>query len=157
MKKTLTTKNKIQQMGFTLVEMLVVISLIGILAALALVSFGSSQKQARDSQRKSDLKQFQTTIENYASLNSGLYPVYTTTLQIDSSDSNFCTDELNLTSCPIDPKNTENLVYKYVSNATGTSFVLWTGLENKEVFWVICSSGRNGESDIAPSSSTCPI
>ena len=47
--------------AFTLIEMLVVISLIGILAALALVSFGVSQKQARDSARKSDLK----TISNF--------------------------------------------------------------------------------------------
>ncbi len=45
------------QKAFTLIEMLVVISLIGILAALAMVSFSSVQKQARDTARKSDLKQ----------------------------------------------------------------------------------------------------
>lgn len=143
--------------AFTLIEMLVVISLIGILATLALVSFGPSQKQARDTTRKSDLKQFQTSIENYATLNSGLYPIHTTTLQITSTDSSFCTAELNLSSCPIDPKNSDNLIYKYISNATGSDFVLWAGLENKAVYWVVCSSGRNAESASQPSSSTCPI
>lgn len=144
--------------AFTLIEMLVVISLIGILAALALVSFGASQKQARDAQRKSDLKQFQTSIENYASINSGLYPVYATTLQIDSTDSSFCTSDLNLSSCPVDPKNEDNLVYKYISDALGTNFVLWSLLENKtSTYWVVCSNGRNGELGSAPNSATCPI
>jgi len=40
--------------AFTLIEMLVVISLIGILAALALASYAGTQKQARDTNRKSD-------------------------------------------------------------------------------------------------------
>jgi prepilin-type N-terminal cleavage/methylation domain-containing protein len=43
--------------GFTLIELLVVISLIGLLAALALVSYIGVQKQGRDTQRKSDLRQ----------------------------------------------------------------------------------------------------
>ena len=49
--------------GFTLIELLVSISIVGILATLVLVSFTGAQKQARDTTRKSDLKQYQLKID----------------------------------------------------------------------------------------------
>jgi len=137
--------------GFTLIEMLVVISLIGILAALALVSFGGAQKQARDTTRKSDLKQYQTSVENYASKNNGLYPVSGSTV---ISSGAVCT-ALAIGTCPADPK-TPTMDYRYFGSAT--SYVIWSSLENKTgVYWVVCSSGKTGESASAPGSSTCPI
>ena len=143
--------------GFTLIEMLVVISLIGILATLALVSFGVSQKQARDSARKSDLKQYQTSVENYANLNNGIYPIYTTPTTIPSSGG-FCAN-LNIGTCPLDVKNVSPYLYKYISDATGTSYLFWGGLEAKTPteYFMICSNGKSGQSTVAPSSSTCPI
>jgi len=64
---------KVKNFGFTLIELLVVISVIGILASIALVSFGPAQKQARDTQRKSDLKQIRTALELYYN-DYGYYP-----------------------------------------------------------------------------------
>ena len=52
--------------GFTLIELLIVISIIGILVTIVSASFVTSQKQARDVQRKSDLKQYQNALENFA-------------------------------------------------------------------------------------------
>ncbi len=49
--------------GFTLIELLVVIAIIGILAALATVSYTDSQKKSRDSRRKSDLVAIQKALE----------------------------------------------------------------------------------------------
>jgi len=59
--------------GFTLVELLVVISIIGILASIGLVSFRSAQFRSRDAQRKSDLKQLTNALELYYS-DYGRYP-----------------------------------------------------------------------------------
>lgn len=51
--------------GFTLVELLVVISIIGILSAIGLVLYSSVLKQGRDSKRQSDLKSIQLALEQY--------------------------------------------------------------------------------------------
>ncbi|MDP3918244.1 MAG: type II secretion system protein [Candidatus Woesebacteria bacterium] len=139
--------------AFTLIEMLVVISLIGILAALALVSFGGAQKQARDTTRKSDLKQYQTSIEGYANRNNGNYPISGSTV---ISSGTVCT-ALAIGTCPADPKDPV-LQYKYIGDGIG--YVIWSSLENKTgTFWVVCSNGKTGEyvSTSAPSSITCPI
>ena len=141
--------------AFTLIEMLVVISLIGILTALALVSFTSSQKQARDVTRKSDLKQYQTAIENYASKNEGLYPIYAASHTINSS-TGLCAD-LEIGTCPIDPKDPD-YVYQYISDALGTNYAFWATLESKvETYWVVCSNGKSKESANVPTSGVCPI
>lgn len=153
-KHTSKEQKKLQvKSGFTLVEMLVVISLIGILAGLALVSFGSVQKQARDTARKSDLKQYQTATESYASKNNGSYFV-SATAQTASSGT-YCTS-LGIGTCPADPKS-PTTDYKYISD--GTNYVLWGTLESKTptVNWVLCSNGKNGEVASAPTTSTCPI
>lgn len=51
--------------GFTIVELLVVISIIGLLSAIATVALGNARKQARDNRRIQDLKQIQTAVELY--------------------------------------------------------------------------------------------
>lgn len=145
--------------GFTLIEMLVVVSVIGILTTLALASFTGTQKQARDTQRKSDLKQYQTTLEEYATKNDSLYPAYPTSA---SANDTLCSD-LSLTGCPEDPKNTSPYVYRYITNGTtgdtATQYSLWTSLENKsDTYWIVCSSGKIGEGSTAPSEGTvCPL
>lgn len=61
------------QKGFTLVELLVVVSIIGLLSTLAVVALGSARVQARDAKRVADVKQMQTALELYFSDNNG-YP-----------------------------------------------------------------------------------
>ena len=51
--------------GFTLVELLVVMAILGVLASVTLVAFRSSQARGRDAQRKSDLKQIASSLELY--------------------------------------------------------------------------------------------
>lgn len=59
--------------GFSLMELLIVISIIGILIAVSVVSYGSAQKKSRDSRRRSDMKAIQNALEQYYADNSS-YP-----------------------------------------------------------------------------------
>ncbi len=65
--------NKRTTQGFTLIELMVTITIIGILSAMVFASFDQAREQARDKVRKSDLKTLQLAIELYKSQN-GTYP-----------------------------------------------------------------------------------
>lgn len=58
--------------GFTLVEFLVVIAIIGLLSSIALVSLNSARTQSRDAKRKADLLQISKAIEMFANANGYL-------------------------------------------------------------------------------------
>ena len=60
--------------GFTLVELLVVISLIGVLATLILANLNAARERGRDAVRKSDLRNIQTALRLYYNDNGG-YPI----------------------------------------------------------------------------------
>ncbi len=69
-------KNNQKNLGFTLLEMLVVMLIIIVLAAVGLRSFNASRNKSRDARRKSDLEQLQRALEMYHS-DKGYYPVHT--------------------------------------------------------------------------------
>ena len=61
------------QSGFTIVELLIVIVVIGILAAITMVAFNSVQVKARDSNRIAKIESISKAIELYYAAN-GRYP-----------------------------------------------------------------------------------
>jgi type IV pilus assembly protein PilE len=63
--------------SFTLLEMLVVIGIIAVLVSLGFASYSTVQKKARDAKRQSDLKSFQSVMEQCYSINSFAYPAIT--------------------------------------------------------------------------------
>lgn len=140
---TLMKQASIREAAFTLIELLVVIAIIGIIAALSFASFTTSQRQARDTQRKSDLRQYEGALESYANSNSSLYPVLSSATSLTSPNNALCT-LLGLANCPVDPNNTGAYQYTYQSDAAGTKYVLWTRLESSSNMWVACSTGKSG-------------
>lgn len=160
------TAMNITKKAFTLIELLVVISLIGLLAGLALVSFTGSQKQARDSQRQSDLKQYQNSLEVFANKNSGFYPSRLAASGV-SAASTLCSD-LSLTGCPEDPKNATDPTFSYryqsdgsdLGTADATQYVLWAKIEGTSDNWVVCSNGKVGKkarTGFSVSGGACPL
>ena len=64
---------KKRNQGFTIVELLIVIVVIGILALLVITTYSGIQAKARNAKRSSDVKSLQTQIEAFFSQN-GYYP-----------------------------------------------------------------------------------
>ena len=66
--------NTPQSRGFTIVELLIVIVVIGILASITIVSYNGIQKRAQDTVVASDLANFKKTMELVRADNDGKYP-----------------------------------------------------------------------------------
>ncbi len=65
---------KTKQAGFTLIEVLVVISIIALLSSIVLASISQARIKAENSHRNSMIIQYRNALELYASSNGGKYP-----------------------------------------------------------------------------------
>lgn len=66
-------KRNLDGKGFTIVELLIVIVVIGILALLVITTYSGIQAKARNSKRQTDIQAIQTQLEAFFSQN-GYYP-----------------------------------------------------------------------------------
>lgn len=69
-------KKETSQKGFTLIEMIVVVAIIGILTTIVLAALNQARAKARDADRYADLKQVQLALEIYRDVH-GEYPITT--------------------------------------------------------------------------------
>lgn len=109
--------------GFTLIEILVVMAIIGLLATIILGSFSNARKKSRDARRVADLKQLENAIHLYVSISNGLSPVALSNLTTGGS----CGTSPCIVGIPVDPSGGTN-AYGYVQLASG-GYVLGTVLE----------------------------
>jgi len=92
--------------SFTLIEILVVATIIALLASVASVTYSQFTRQARNTRRATDLEQVRAALEMYRS-NNNTYPVGTgwNTLSV------LTTPVVYVQSLPQDPKNPASLYY----------------------------------------------
>lgn len=112
--------------GFTLFELLISISIIGILTALAVVSFSSAQKKARDARRLEDMKSIQNAAEQYYStVGNYVYPAGT-----DIAANWTVNGQALLQIFPKDPKGVGWTGYSYTPGTGNTSYCACAMVEN---------------------------
>ncbi|MDP3983307.1 MAG: prepilin-type N-terminal cleavage/methylation domain-containing protein [bacterium] len=125
--------------GFTLIELMVVISIIAILSSVGLATYTSYGKKAKDSRRMVDLEVIRQALELYRSDN-GVYPPVPTV-------SGFCTQISNtaytqvknalesgyLDKVPQDPQYADTYQdYFYISPINGQKYALYAELEQSD-------------------------
>src|SRR6478736_2329222 len=74
MEQTVCAMRRAHARAFTLIELLIVVAIIAILAAIAVPNFLEAQVRAKASRAKSDMRTAITAIEAYA-VDAGKYPV----------------------------------------------------------------------------------
>src|SRR5579859_3063380 len=119
---------KKRSQGFTIVELLIVIVVIGILALLVITTYSGIQAKARNAKRQTDIASLQTQLEAFFSQN-GYYPSLTDmntgswrTANMKSLDQNAMIDPSNPTQSTTLLAAPAAKSYAYaVSNSGGTS------------------------------------
>jgi type IV pilus assembly protein PilA len=71
------------QQGFTLIELMIVVVIIGILAAIAIPNYNNLTQRARVAQVKSNMHTLQVACENFSTRNNGSYPANAAATTID--------------------------------------------------------------------------
>lgn len=119
--------------GFTLMELLIVIALIGIMAAITVASYITAEKKSRDSRRISDLKATQNAWEQYYADHNNSYPYgpnpatpVACTLDIMTSSRTYLPRDF-----PVDPKSSlpYSQMYDGWSRCSATTYCFCAGME----------------------------
>ncbi len=144
------------QKGFTLIELIIVIAVIGIISTLFSVNFLGAKQRGRDQQRISDLKQIQTALEVYR-LDNGEYPITTGSYYLNA---NPCPAKspfppstgAYMQQIPCDPagRNYYNNGNYYYYSSDGSKYLLAACLENGND-----PIGSRGAPSPAPSNNNC--
>ncbi len=104
--------------GFTIVELLIVIVVIGILAAITIVAYNGIQQRGRDAQRKSDVANIAKALELYY-IDNGQYPLSSGSTTINSGWSTTADASWQNLRAQLVPKYIANLPSDPINTPTG--------------------------------------
>jgi len=114
--------------GFTLLELLLVIAILGILAAMITGNFFTSLKKGRDAKRKADLEQITRALEMYYEDNNAYPTAGSVTFGGQLCNPAGCGTKIYMQKLPNDPTSGRNYEYKL----TNGSYRLYACLENSQ-------------------------
>jgi prepilin-type N-terminal cleavage/methylation domain-containing protein len=114
--------------GFTLLEVLIVIAIIGILVSVGVASYSYAQKRARDSARREHLRAVQGAWEQFYADNDNSYPA---TCGFSANPTAGVMSGTYLPGgLPTDPRNTEDFEYDFSdSHCSSSSYCFCAHLE----------------------------
>lgn len=123
--------------GFTIMELVVVMAVIAILAALTFNAIGNAQAKARDSQRAGDLSTLHSRLEEYYN-DYGGYPNTFTVSNFPGIDPSALTDPNGVSVTMTSPASDQSAAmavtnptsganYKYIPYPTGCTAITCTG------------------------------
>lgn len=110
--------------GFTLIEVMVVVAIIGLLVTLGIVSYAPVNKRSRDAKRKGDVEQLRSALELYRADN-GYYPDTGTGNWTDAAGLATYLVATYIPLIPTDPKTGQ--VYRYKVTTPSGSPVRYYG------------------------------
>jgi len=144
MLKHFTKINSTKNVGYTLVEMVVVIGIMGVLTAIIYSSFDASKVQSRDQKRVSDISAIQIALEQYFQKN-GIYPETLNGLVSAKFMSSIPTDPIT----SLDYSGNYFPLTKKENSTNCISYQLWTRFE-KNNGYLDTKKGFNSEADSLP-------
>src|SRR4051794_30797793 len=118
----------IPRQAFTLIELLIAISIIAILTTVGITSYSGLQQRSRDAQRINDLNQFKVALTTYYNAQTPTSYVSAGTKITINNSNDALTAALKpnyIKDIPLDPQNAGNNVYKYQSFNSAKDFTLF--------------------------------
>lgn len=151
---------KVSTGGFTLIELMVVVAVMGILISIIIPNLTRVQASARDAQRKADLTSYRLALDRYFA-HVGSYPIGTGGSFKDVlspiptgifNDAGPLTTNNFLPGVLKDPvPGSPTYFYRYISDDHGGTYVIYAKMEaGNSSWWQIKSSGDAGGVDDEP-------
>ncbi|TRZ96156.1 prepilin-type N-terminal cleavage/methylation domain-containing protein [bacterium] len=104
--------------GFTLVEIMIVVAIIALLAAIAIPNLLTARRTANEAAAKATVRSLSTAAETYATSNSGRYPATVVTFaEFITSAPDYCADVAGTTTA------VQGYNYACTMSAAGYTFV----------------------------------
>ncbi len=113
----------VQKLGYTIIELLVVIGVIAVLSSIVVVSFNSSRIKSRDTKRVVDIKNIQTALELYYYRNKS-YPNAITPGQAFAENGVTYMSSIPLNPSPRNDGNCPNSDYAYTALNSNQSYTI---------------------------------
>jgi type II secretory pathway pseudopilin PulG len=127
--------------GFTFIEILVIVAIVGILVGIVLVSLGGARVSTRDARRQADIQQIASALESYFNANS----FYVSSAVVPSA--------IGTSLVSVDPQTQAD--YAWVDNTTDSQdFCVYAKLEKKpgtagNIVYFMAGPIRFGEREVA--------